>query len=210
MDDYDIGSIEENTIDYFIDIGACVGEISIQVAKNNPDAKIIAYEPCKENYNILVKNTKKFPNIVTINEALGDGSDLYFNDIGRKDRHLFLVEDNGSYKIKSRRLSDIFKIHNVDTSKRCLLKIDCEGGEAFLIDDKESTNIIKSCFHAGIEVHFKHPSSINTWLNIFPEWKSYNTWIYSNFEDNYDIVYWRSNRKRGHGIYVLKTGKKLE
>jgi len=203
VDDYYIDSIEKNFIDYFIDIGACVGEISIQVARSHPNAKIIAYEPCKDNYRILLKRIKDYPNIVAINEALGDGFDLYFYDMGRNDRHLFLADNNGGYKVKSKTLSDIFKLNNVDVSKRCLLKINCEGGEALLIDDQESADIIGSCFHVGIKIHFRHKKSGNTRLNIFPEWRIYNMWIHRNFYSNYDIIYWKSNKNKGYGIYIL-------
>lgn len=53
------------------DIGANIGATSILMANSYPNAVIFAFEPEKENYEILVENTKEYPNVRAYNIALG-------------------------------------------------------------------------------------------------------------------------------------------
>lgn len=204
MDEYKLQQYEKDYFDYLVDIGACVGMVSCDFAKRNPGAKIYAYEPCKSNYKELIKNTKKIPNIFIINKALGNGNYLFFKDMKRKDRHLFLEKkQKNSYKIKSVSFPDIFSIHNINLGEKCALKIDCEGGEQYLLDNQETTDIIKRCSHVAIEIHFKHKKSKNKWFNIFPKWETYDNWI-QQFDKTHNILYWKSSKYVGHGIYILE------
>lgn len=53
-----------NTPSAIIDAGANIGIFSIIYTKIFPDAKIIAFEPEETNFQMLVKNTQKFENII--------------------------------------------------------------------------------------------------------------------------------------------------
>lgn len=50
-------------INYIVDVGASVGGVSLMFHQAFPDAKILAIEPMAVNYECLVRNTKKFPEI---------------------------------------------------------------------------------------------------------------------------------------------------
>jgi FkbM family methyltransferase len=53
-----------------IDGGANVGFTAIQFADSYPNAEIIAVEPESENYAMLVRNTRAFPNIKPVRAAI--------------------------------------------------------------------------------------------------------------------------------------------
>lgn len=65
------------------DVGANIGVISALLANLYPDAKIFAFEPEEQNFEILLKNTCEYPNITAKNVALGSstgGRTLYESD----------------------------------------------------------------------------------------------------------------------------------
>lgn len=55
-----------------IDIGAANGDTSIAFAKAFPKSKVIAYEPIPHLYNIALKKTSSYKNILLRNIALSD------------------------------------------------------------------------------------------------------------------------------------------
>jgi len=76
-----------------IDIGAHIGKYSIIASKINPNAKIYAIEPEKDNFNLLNKNIKlnKVKNIFPIKVALSDKKGvarLYKCKINKNGRNL--------------------------------------------------------------------------------------------------------------------------
>lgn len=207
MDDYKLEQYPKDHFDYIIDIGACIGDVTCPCAEKNPNAEIISYEPCKISFSKLIENTIEYNNVTVINEALGDGGYLYFKELGRIDQHMFVKIDVGGYKIQSRTLSEIFAINNIDISKKYALKMDCEGGEEYLIGSQESENIMIGCDHIAMEIHFKPKGERNVWFNVLPKFEFYRSWVYDVFGDTHSIWYGRSSGRHGHGIYVLE--KKL-
>jgi len=68
-------SIKDYSVNIFIDVGANSGFYSLQIGKNFPDLKIIAYEPVKETFIKFEKNillNKNTANINTYNLGLSD------------------------------------------------------------------------------------------------------------------------------------------
>ena len=57
-----------------VDAGAHIGVASLYFARRFPGALIIAVEPERENYDLLVRNTAESPNIVAINSAIWSDS----------------------------------------------------------------------------------------------------------------------------------------
>lgn len=53
-----------------IDAGANIGLFSIEMANKFPESFIVAIEPDLDNFKLLEKNTKKYPNIICINKGL--------------------------------------------------------------------------------------------------------------------------------------------
>ncbi len=57
---------------FILDIGAHVGESSMDFSIRHPEAKIIAFEPVKANFDRLLMNIRGFNSIQCINAAVGD------------------------------------------------------------------------------------------------------------------------------------------
>lgn len=64
---YPMKGTDELTI---IDAGANIGLFSIEMVNKFPKSFILAIEPDLENYKLLEKNTKEYPNIICINKGL--------------------------------------------------------------------------------------------------------------------------------------------
>ena len=202
---YKLETHPNNFFDTFVDIGGCSGSISIVMSQKNPKSKIYCYEPSNEDFDNILKNVSDHPNITVINEDLGNGKELFFEK--RKTGQHTFSETKGEYSKPSRTLKEIFDANNIDTNNKCGLKIDCEGGERFLIGDKESEEIIKKCEHVAMEIHFK--SLKYPWFSSLPEFAVYDKWINDNFSQTHHILYHKSRKRSGCGIYVL-TKKKYE
>lgn len=199
---YGLDKYPDRFFDYFVDIGGCYGTISFMIALRHPNSKIFCYEPSEDDYKEMAKKSLVFPNIMPINEALGDGSDLFFEK-RQVGQHTFAEEGDGFGK-KSRTLKDIFDINGINIDSRYGLKIDCEGGERYLIGDKDSEEIIRRSSHLCMEVHFNHEKlKKNLWFKTLPHFIEYDNWIRNNFSDTHNIKYWHSKKQNGHGIYVL-------
>lgn len=55
-----------------IDAGANIGVFSVFAANMCPEGKVFVFEPSKKTYDILLQNIKNYPNIRSMNIALGD------------------------------------------------------------------------------------------------------------------------------------------
>lgn len=77
LDDHIIGYfnkfIKNNKCDYFFDIGSCWGLYSLQIAKENPQIQVKAFDVFKNNIERLENSKKlnKINNIECINIAVG-------------------------------------------------------------------------------------------------------------------------------------------
>jgi len=201
-DVYVIKSYKEEDFDYIIDIGGNTGTFTLMSHMHFPNAKIFSYEPCVPSYRVMCENLKGFCNLTIINKALGDGRCLYLKVFGKETStgNQFIEENNGQHKTKSVTLLDIISNNNIDLSKNILLKIDCEGGEKYLLSN-EYNDILRRCKHIAMEVHFK--CSRNKEFDWLPEWLDYKNWIYDVFDKTYNILYHKSNKHKGYGIYAL-------
>ena len=66
-----------------VDIGANVGDWSVELLKYHPNAQITAFEPSRATYLDLVQNISKIPNIHPVNMGCGDQiktQTLYFDE----------------------------------------------------------------------------------------------------------------------------------
>lgn len=116
-----------------LDIGANIGVISLLLNHLYPEAKIFAFEPEKENYQLLQANVRPFSNIIPVNYGLGANTldlPLYKSD-ENKNFGGFSLYNSGSkefhstIQIKSVKESFLeLSISQID-----LIKIDCEGAE---------------------------------------------------------------------------------
>jgi len=137
----------DEKIEIVIDVGAHKGEYLKKIRKINPQ-KIYAFEPQKNIYEILKKNTKNYSEVTLFNEACDDINSykiLYVNSLSLtsslirpnqdstwiKFKKLILQTNNliqKKIKIKTSKLDSLlFKALKPDS--KILLKIDVEGNE---------------------------------------------------------------------------------
>jgi FkbM family methyltransferase len=114
-----------------IDAGAYVGFSAIFFARKYPDAVILAIEPDAENFTLLQRNTRAFPQITPIQAAVwGDTKQLSVVDTGGREWGFQTVDTTSTSSrsvvaaLAMETLLETYGIERVD-----ILKVDIEGAE---------------------------------------------------------------------------------
>jgi len=196
-DIYRVRKYHEDSFDYVFDIGAHIGVFSLFTRMRFPEARVVALEPAKGVLNFLHANMKGFRNIAIDKRALGKGGPLYFSPRDHSHSHRFVEEPTDHYAVESVRLTDLFFQHGCRISDSYMLKIDCEGGEKYLMGDEDAESIMEHAGHVAIEVHF---GLFDDWL----QWTEYDKWIRDRFSRRFSVGYHFSSRKVGCGNYILE------
>ncbi len=136
--DFDV----ENEPEVIVDAGANIGLTSIYFANKYPNAKIIAIEPEASNFEMLVKNTKKYEAIIPVQAALwNQNGKINLVDPGLGNWGFMTLDAADSTE------EDFDVCHAVDAitvdkildmyelSKINILKIDIEGSEKEVMAD---------------------------------------------------------------------------
>jgi len=205
-DNYKVRNLAANSLDFAVDIGANVGFFSVFIKMLQASAEVYALEPDPRTYKYLKDNTKNLE-ITADNSALGDGSKVALTkDYGNCNTgNIFTPTDYGD--IDSITLPQLFNKYDRSIDERYLLKIDCEGGERFLIGDAESEEIICRSVRTVMEVHFPNVTKDNQFLHC-PTYEEYAGWINSTFANTHSIEYYASSKYRGIGHYNLVRRQK--
>ena len=228
-DCYDLRKFKPMDINCFIDIGANIGSTSLMVKILNPIARIIALEPCKKTFEYLESSFKNWRRIGVekYNIAIGDGNKMYFYERGGEcgGMNKFYSEEEkekgwgskNTYGVDSKTLKQIFNDYKIDIDQSYIIKIDCEGGERFLLQsefEEDSLMYIRNSVQTMIEVHFGLGGTKEQWNSFITKlkdthelriggWKDKNT-EYRRYEYNYheEIPY-----DRGH-VQIELVNKK--
>ena len=124
--------------DVVIDVGAHIGLFSLYASQNCTKGKIFAFEPIKENYEILESNKKlnDFSNIQSENCAISNvTSKITLYQSNDESGHSKFIQTNNPVEVASKSLNDFFKENRLESVN--LLKLDCEGSEYEIIDSLE-------------------------------------------------------------------------
>ncbi|CAO6124316.1 fkbM_fam, methyltransferase, FkbM family [Candidatus Pelagibacterales bacterium] len=145
---------------FIIDAGAYIGASSIRFSQLFNNNKIIAIEPFKENYDILVKNIQAYENIIPINSALVSSNYneevlLYKSKTGAWGNNIL------KNTLDNRNLDVINKVNKIDLNillntykkKIGILKLDIEGSEKMIFQNEK--NILKEIDIIIVELHSK-------------------------------------------------------
>lgn len=140
---------------FIIDAGAHIGTSAIFFAKKYPNAKIIAVEPEKSNFHILLKNTSNYKNIFAINAAIWGYDDRktlqsrftgsWGYTIAETQNHTESTEQ----EINCITIKSIMEKYHIDSID--LLKMDIEGSEKNVLE--HSSTWIDSVAVMTIELH---------------------------------------------------------
>lgn len=133
-----------------VDVGAHIGAVSIVVAKLNPLARVIAYEPSSSNYARLQENlaANQVANVEAVQAAVAGERgtlELMWSEVQTAGASAMLPE-SGKQALEGQgwkresvacvTLDDVFARHAIE---RCaFLKLDCEGAEWGIARNAES------------------------------------------------------------------------
>jgi len=117
-----------------IDGGANIGNYSLQILRNIPGVTVYSFEPVKDTYNQLVRNTKEISGIIPVNRGLFSETCNKEINIYRSHTHssVYDIEGlpyNALSKVPVRLIKgdDFIKENKIDRVD--FLKIDVEGAE---------------------------------------------------------------------------------
>jgi FkbM family methyltransferase len=200
---YKLKSLVGKNINYIIDIGANIGVFSRYASSLFPNAQILSIEPCKEIFECLKANTSSYNNITPLNFAFG--YDGYCQiDLDNKFQLSSRFSNKSFGNIKTLSLKSLFSIFNINGNY--MIKMDCEGAEEYIVNNKDSEEIIIKSLLTSMEVHFKTTdvkSKEFEKCQSFKDWRFYNDWIYKTFQNTHVLNYYKSNKNRGYGHYSI-------
>ena len=168
-DTYDLRKYTPGSIDYFLDIGGCVGTTAVLFKALVPQAKVISIEPCKEDFDTMSR-VAGFWGVRCHQLALGDGKPMCF-EFRRQGGHRLYTEaekkwwPENSYMVGSKTLPELFSYFNLQG--RYLIKVDTEGGERFLLDDAGAIDIIRGSVQFNMEYHRGFGGKPECWREWF-------------------------------------------
>lgn len=153
VEEYNAKNFNIRNDDVIIDIGAHIGLFSVYASQFCHYGKIMAFEPIKENYDILLENIhlNNLENIFTFNLAVSDKNlplKIYFNSIDDAAHTIYGSGEN-FVEINSITLKEIIdsKCNRVD-----LIKLDCEGSEYNILESLPE-NYFKKIEKIWMEYH---------------------------------------------------------
>lgn len=141
--EYDFLAKDEPSV--IVDAGANIGLASIYFANKYKQAKIIAIEPEKSNFELLKKNTAPYPNIIPVHAALWDkNEEINLIDPGLGNWGFMTENDqpeenapsNACHRVAAMTVDRI--ISDYDLEKIDILKIDIEGAEKEVFSDSSA------------------------------------------------------------------------
>jgi hypothetical protein len=175
--EYLVETYPSNYFDFFIDIGARGTKHPWHVhniAKNNPQTKIIALEPDLPYYNEIVKKKDELglENLTIIPCGLGAGESIQIPD----------------GKTETISLPDILEKYDLDISKTWAFKIDCEGCERHVMNE-ECVDILKQCDHFGVEFHGTNCGAnyFTDKYELFDNMSEAESWLTDNFDSSHEM-----------------------
>ena len=190
-DEYRIKQLFRDRVqfDYIVDIGANVGWFSCLARMLYSNAKILAVEPSIVNCPRLKENTQHL-NIDILNLAIGAGDDqkLYMSDNNKNHgaTRAFESKSNGTVEVSCIELKSLFRDY-ITEANNIFMKIDCEGGENYILDTK-NFELLERCRFIAMEVHkFTNREKLNKFIEHMER-----THIMDKKDDNprQTTIYW--------------------
>ncbi len=156
--------------DIVVDIGAHVG-VFVEKALSQGAAKVYAVEPSKENFSLLQFRYKDNPKVELINAAIfKDDLGAYFDKKGT-------IGAIGDLNFNS---TDAVMINTIDFRTFYykedyidFLKLDCEGGEYYILNTEQIQVVLKNVQKIAAELHLFSIETKRKFLKTFDLLKKY-------------------------------------
>lgn len=144
-----------------VDVGAGLGDFTISVARRFPRARIFAFEPFAESFELMQRNLAlnglgTQDRIHVFKEAVNSsGEPMVLSMLGESVQHSTSNTADGSrtVSVTARTLEALMEAHSIAVID--LLKVDCEGGE-FDIFLNARPQLFESIRHVCMEYHDAH------------------------------------------------------
>lgn len=127
---YNVSKITSDNVKTIVDLGSNIGFSVMHFKSKFPDAHVIAVEPEKTNYDMLVKNVKGYSNVDCLQNAIWYAKkNLGIFDSGMGEYGFRVVDGNQKLvgSVDGITMDDIISRYNIETID--ILKIDIEGAE---------------------------------------------------------------------------------
>ncbi|MEI6266157.1 MAG: FkbM family methyltransferase [Sphingobacteriia bacterium] len=164
---YNKHNIEIEEGDTVVDIGANVGLFSVYASYKVGKGKVFAFEPFKENYEILSKQiqlndlTNLFPHNLGVSSITGEQT-LFLSPTNTGGHSIKFDQGASSVIIKTITLSEFCNSNNI--SRIDFLKIDCEGSEFEILES--SPQILDSVKKLVMECHPYKNKSVEDMIEL--------------------------------------------
>lgn len=141
------------------DIGGNIGITSIYLASIFPSSKIYTFEPLKENFEILKKNTSQYTNIRVFNFGLGSKKGIFKVFLSDDKKNFggvsFYAEVDGTKdhsvtECSVENINDFLEDNDINSVD--LIKIDTEGAEYDILSNLKKEYLNKTLWITG-ELH---------------------------------------------------------
>ena len=157
--------INNNKIDFFLDIGSCWGVYSLKIAGIHRNLKILAFDPIKSNIERLNISIKKnnFKNIECFHTAIGSKKGKVTLGATEKYSPNYEIDEIDSVINETSELNSLDFLLNTK-GKFLILKIDTEGYEFEVL--KGAINLLNNnkCF-CQIEIKEKNKEKVFSFFN---------------------------------------------
>ncbi len=139
-----------------IDAGANIGMSSLFFKSIFPNARILTIEPEPSNFQQLKKNTEinNFSGIFHLQSALWyrEANLAIVESEDKKEWAFSVQETQEAHGVKGYDIS--YYLNHLGTNKATLIKIDIEGAERYLFENRERCSLLLSqCEYLAIEIH---------------------------------------------------------
>ncbi|MEI6180915.1 MAG: FkbM family methyltransferase [Chloroflexales bacterium] len=118
-----------------IDGGANIGCSTVFFAQKYPSARIIAVEPERSNFELLVRNTRAYPQVTAVNAAIWPSKtvlDFTNTNYGKMAFQVREAQATSTAQVEAVTMADLFALAGTD--KVDLLKLDIECAEKDLFN----------------------------------------------------------------------------
>jgi FkbM family methyltransferase len=137
--------VDFNQMKSVLDIGASIGAYSYVLKSIYPHLYIYSFEPNKDIFPLLKKNSSQFENWKCFNSAIGkDNQKLTFYHVKNKSAQGSFYKQNAKYRLEGELLSDEIKTLSLSSNNLKKLniplnidfiKIDAEGFEKIILEN---------------------------------------------------------------------------